>query len=188
MKTGKPIVFCLVLLAIIPIAFGLSVETNYPSEMVQFQESAAKITIHTEGQNVFDIVAILPLGWEITDWNTQVMDVFAEKRDTSYLGEMRSVYRWRIECQEETVELLLKIKPTTYGENKITTLWVYASGFNSADSSVFVSAPTVKPTAQNFMLLLLLLAATAIAIGGVAYREYLKIKSMKHKKIKRKKK
>lgn len=177
MKTGKPILFCLVMLAIIPIAFGLDVQTNYAAQMDYLQETDSKIVIFTEGQEVFDIVTILPYGWEITEWQATTPNVFAESRATEYLGEMHSVYRWRVECQEEQVEISMKIKPTTAGNNRITTLWIYAEGFNSEETTVFVRAAPEITTPQNFMLLIILIAATAIAIGGVAYREYLKIKS-----------
>ena len=188
MKTGKPIVFFLLFLAVIPLAFGMQVQSSYPAQMDFMQEADAKLVIFTQGQTVFDAVVILPHSWEITDWTATTPNVFAETRDTSYLEVMRSVYRWRVECQDEKVEISMKIKPTTSGNSRITTLWIYAGGFNSEDANVFVREGSEIITPQNFMLLAILLAATAIVIGGVAYREYKKIKSGGYKQKTRKKK
>lgn len=187
MKSGKPIALFLVVFSIISLSFGLEVQTDYPSTMTLSKESDAKITIFTEGATIFDIVSILPHGWEITDWQATTQNVFAETRDMEYLEETHSVYRWRIECQDEKVEILLKIKPNSYGENGITTLWMHEQGFDSEDKTFFVESISKEPTLQNTLLLIVLLTATMIAIGGVAYREYKKIKS-KSKYAKRAKK
>ena len=63
MKTGKPIVFFLLCLAVIPLAFGMQVQSSYPAQMDFMQEADAKLVIFTQGQTVFDAVVILPHSW-----------------------------------------------------------------------------------------------------------------------------
>ena len=175
-------IFCLIFFAVIPLAFGLTVETDVPSSADKSQEFEVNINVLTEGETQFDLLVILPNDWEITNWTTSIGQVFAEHRLTQYLGENVSAFRWKFEDIEQNVDITYTTKAITSGSQKITTLWTYPGGFESTEDTINILGLSIS---DPVVWLIVLFIATGIVISGIMYREY---KKYGHKKIRTKRK
>lgn len=168
-----------------PIAFGLRAEITVPTTIKYMDEFEVRIIIYPESQTSFDIVQILPNGWQVTNW-TSDHNAFFETRDIGYVGKNVSAFRWNFENATGDTTIIYKAKAATMGINQITTIWISPEGFGSKDNTISVIGKFLfENTPVTKGALLLLLMATAIVIAGIAYREYSKMKKKKSKKRKR---
>ena len=174
----------LILLLTVSISFGFEVKTIVPQELVYGKEQIIAININTENTTKFDVVEILPYGWEITNWTANVGNVMSESKDVNYNNMLSSAFRWKFDGANQDVVLTYTLKPTTMGQQKITTVWTYPEGFGSNDYVILVKSPV---NSGALIGLLALIVATAIMIGGLLRREYEKMEKLK-RKLKRKSK
>ena len=198
MRLSKIMLAIVFLGLVISIANGFSVYSEVP-ENAKYTGFNITLKINPEGENTFDIVEMVPIGWEIVNFNSDVQPVFSEHRLTQYMGENLSAYRWKFENVNKNITMTLEVKPGFSG-NKIITVWTYPKGFDSSEVSINLGSTCGNGICEpgetpfncssdckylpQWSMVLVMLIATGIVILGLLYREYKKIKMRKIKKKK----
>jgi hypothetical protein len=161
------------------------------------------ISIAPEGETQFDIVELVPLSWQVVDWNSSSSVSMPEHRIMNYMGENLSAYRWKFVNANSNVSLVIKVKPSFEGDT-LTTVWTYPNGFGSQSVSIKVnpvcgngvcepgetysSCPSDCKALMSSKvgLMWILITLTLLTILGIAYREYKRLK--RRKSVKKSKK
>jgi len=192
----------LMFLAVISLASGFEFSASVPENVSYSKPFNISVQINPGNETMFDLVALFPTGWSVTNWSTNVEGVSLEHRDTNYMGKDVSAFRWRFNEVTGDVNLKVEVMPSGVGD-KVSFVWVYPNGFSSQEYGIKMSAacgngicekgenvftcPSDCPYFPQMFWVAVLLIATGIAVTGVIYREYLKVEKKKHKKKSRKK-
>jgi len=203
----KEILLGLIFILALPVVFA-KIEVNMATPTsVGFNQSAAFKIIVSSTEEKFDIAQIIPAGWQIISWGTEGIakeELTAETKEIEYAGNPSTAYHWA-SSKAGTFNITFTLVPLSFGQQEITTLWVYPGSFDSKSFSINVWSQTIcgngicesalgensltcpadcKPVKLSLFWVILLVAATFIAISGIAYREYLMYwlkKPRKHK-------
>lgn len=192
-KAIIPIMF----LAILSLASGFEFSADVPQNVDYPKSFSINIQINPGNETTFDLVALFPVGWTVTNWSASVEGVSLEHRDTTYMGEDVSAFRWRFDDVSGNVSLNVKVMPSGFGD-KISFVWVYPNGFSSQEFGIKMKAvcgngicepgeniftcPSDCPYFPQMFWVVVLLIATGIAVAGVIYREYVKLEKKKNRK------
>ncbi len=194
----------LVLLVALPFVYGFDVSIKTPSVVDYSNVFYVNIVISPGNETAFDVVALLPTSWEITNWTSNVGNIFAEHRNTQYLGEDVSAFRWKFNNINQNVTLTAKVLPKSVGKNRLMFVWTYPQGFNSNEFMVNVktvcgnnicepgenifNCPADCQRFPQMFWVVVLLIATGITIAGIMYREYKKLEKKGRRTSKRRRK
>ncbi|MCD6575719.1 MAG: hypothetical protein J7K73_01005 [Nanoarchaeota archaeon] len=187
----------LIFLTVLSLASGFEFSATIPENVNYSEPFSINIHINPGNETTFDLVALFPVGWTVTNWSANFEDVSLEHRDTTYLGEDVSAFRWRFDDVTGDVNLNIKVMPSGLG-NKVSFVWVYPSGFSSQEFGIKMNAvcgngicepgeniftcPSDCPYFPQMFWVIVLLIATGIAVAGIIYREYVKLEKKRHRK------
>lgn len=151
----KRLFFVLVIIAALFSAANaqLVVTHELPSEFYYNQIFEGKINIAPTSETKFDIALMLPVTWQITDWNIlgNTSEVKFETKTITYYNKVKESFHWLFNSPESTDAVLVyHAKPMSTGNHTLTLLWTYEAGFGSKDDIVYVYGETdVIPLAES---------------------------------------